>query len=111
MYISLWHFETPQTIQKIKMSSPQRVILDADFGTDDAIALVLFLFAETLGIVKLEAITCTNGNTGTDHVIDNIVRMLELAERTDVSYLINLVFELYIIYCLYCLVLYIFVYL
>lgn len=69
----------------MKTMPVQRVILDTDLGTDDAVALLLFLFAETVGLVKIEAITCTHGNTNIDNVTTNVLRILEAAGRSDVS--------------------------
>lgn len=62
-----------------------RVVMDVDVGTDDAMALLLFLYAELIGNIKLEAITCVNGNTEVDFVCTNVIRLLETANRTDVS--------------------------
>lgn len=80
--------------------STQRVILDVDVGTDDAIALLLFLFAETVGLVKLEAITCTHGNTAIDNVATNVLRLLEAAQRTDVSKVLRKARYSTILYCM-----------
>lgn len=62
----------------------QKVILDVDVGTDDAVALLLFFFAEVLGMIKIEAITTVNGNTKIDYVTSNVMRILEIIDRTDV---------------------------
>lgn len=67
------------------MSTPMRVVLDVDVGADDGIAILMLLFAESIGLVKVEGITCVNGNTDVDKVVKNVVRILEAAERTDVS--------------------------
>lgn len=63
----------------------KRIILDVDVGTDDAIAILLLLYADAKKTIKIEAITCVNGNTDVDHVVRNTVRLLEAAKRTDVS--------------------------
>lgn len=70
------------------MCEVQRVVLDADFGTDDAVALLLLLFAETLGLIKLEAIICSFGNTGVENCVRNVGRLLDAAQRNDVSYFV-----------------------
>lgn len=62
----------------------KRVILDVDVGTDDAVALMLLLWADAKKLIKLEAITCTNGNTKVENVVTNVLRLLEAAERTDI---------------------------
>lgn len=63
----------------------RRVIVDVDVGSDDYLALLILLYAEKLGEVKVEAITCTSGNTNIHNVMKNTVRLLEHAGRTDVS--------------------------
>lgn len=63
----------------------KRVILDADIGTDDAVALFALLHADKLGEIKLECISCSGGNTSLENVTRNVVRLLEYAKRTDVN--------------------------
>lgn len=63
----------------------KRVIIDVDVGTDDAVALLLCLAADAKKIIKIEAITCVNGNTTVDNVVCNVYRILAVAKRTDVS--------------------------
>lgn len=63
----------------------KRVVANVDVGTDDALGLLLLLHADKIGTIKLEAILCSGGNTSVDFVIRNVVRLLEIAERTDVS--------------------------
>lgn len=67
----------------------QRTVVDLDVGTDDAMGLLLLLFGEIAGLIKLEAITCVSGNTEVDNVAKNVVRLLESANRTDVSCIIT----------------------
>lgn len=62
----------------------KRVIVDVDAGTDDGFALFLLLHADKIGNIKLEFITCSSGNTNADNVVKNVIRILELAKRTDV---------------------------
>jgi inosine-uridine nucleoside N-ribohydrolase len=62
-----------------------RVILDVDVGTDDYMAMLVLLEADRLRQVKIEAVVCSMGNTTIDNVCVNVVRLLELVGRTDVS--------------------------
>ncbi|RZC38428.1 uridine nucleosidase 1 [Asbolus verrucosus] len=65
-------------------AQPRRVILDVDVGTDDYLALLIFLYAEQIGEIKIEAIVCTMGNTTLENVCRNVVRLLETVDRTDI---------------------------
>lgn len=65
-------------------NSNKRVIIDMDMGSDDYLALLLLLHAEKLNEVKIEAITCCYGNTSVDNVVKNVIRTLEMEDRTDV---------------------------
>ena len=60
----------------------QRIILDADTGIDDAVALVYLLSRPE---VHLQAITCTSGNVDARQVADNNLALLELCGRADVE--------------------------
>ncbi|CAH1179608.1 unnamed protein product [Phaedon cochleariae] len=62
----------------------RKIIIDADGGTDDFLALLWLLKAEEWGEVKIEGIICTMGNTTLQHVERNTVRLLETAKRTDI---------------------------
>lgn len=62
-----------------------RVIIDVDAGTDDVFALLVLLHAEKNGLVKIEAINCSMGNASLKDVTRNVVRVLEILNRTDVS--------------------------
>nr|CAI5870301.1 unnamed protein product [Callosobruchus analis] len=75
----------------------RRIVVDVDAGVDDYVALLIFLHADKRSDVKIEAIICTNGNTTRENVVRNVVRLLELVGRTDVSNIITV----YIVY-LYC---------
>lgn len=55
---------------------PVRMIIDADTGIDDALAI---LFALRSPHIQLEAITTCFGNIGTEQAADNTLRLLELA--------------------------------
>ncbi len=58
-----------------------RVIIDTDPGVDDALALLLALRSPELTI---EAITAVAGNVPLEFTLPNALRMVEIAERTDV---------------------------
>ncbi|KAJ8971881.1 hypothetical protein NQ314_000494 [Rhamnusium bicolor] len=65
----------------------KRAIIDLDMGTDDYLALLILLHAEKIGELKIEAIVCSMGNTTVQNVVRNVVRLLEIVGRTDVSML------------------------
>ena len=67
------------------MSNFKHVIVDVDVGSDDAMALLVLFYAERKGLIKIEAICCTMGNTSVENVCKNVVRLLETVGRTDVS--------------------------
>lgn len=54
-------------------------------GLDDSVALFLYLYAQMLGLIKIVGIFCGHGNTDLDNVVRNVVRILVVANRTDVS--------------------------
>ncbi|XP_062551682.1 pyrimidine-specific ribonucleoside hydrolase RihA-like [Armigeres subalbatus] len=66
------------------MSPPRKVIVDVDVGTDDAWALLLLLKCEKKFNLKVEAITCTHGNTDVHNAARNVLRVLAAIGRTDV---------------------------
>lgn len=68
----------------VKTMAKRRIVIDFDVGTDDAIALMMFLHADQIGSIKIEALICSYGNTEREHVVENTVRLLELANRTNV---------------------------
>lgn len=61
--------------------APQRVIIDADPGVDDSMAI---LFAFQSPELQVEGISTIFGNTGTDITTQNALRLVELAGRSDV---------------------------
>lgn len=63
----------------------RRVIVDVDVGVDDFLAILLLLYAEIKRQIKIEAIICTMGNTDVENVCKNVVKLLEITRRTDVS--------------------------
>jgi pyrimidine-specific ribonucleoside hydrolase len=60
---------------------PRRIIIDTDPGIDDAMAIFLALRSPEL---KVEAITPVCGNVPLDLTLPNALRLLEIAERTDI---------------------------
>lgn len=57
-----------------------KVIIDCDAGIDDAQAIMIALSQE----VDILAITCTSGNVDVDKVSKNVLKILEVCERTDI---------------------------
>uniref|UniRef100_A0A182TTK6 Inosine/uridine-preferring nucleoside hydrolase domain-containing protein n=1 Tax=Anopheles melas TaxID=34690 RepID=A0A182TTK6_9DIPT len=66
------------------MAAPRKVIIDLDVGTDDAWALWMLLQCEKTYGYEVIAITCVNGNTGVDNVVENTLTVLCAMGRTDV---------------------------
>jgi uridine nucleosidase len=62
-------------------NTPQRILIDTDPGIDDSMAI---LFAFNSPEVKVEGLTTVFGNGGTETTTANALRLVELAERTDV---------------------------
>src|SRR3954449_11379539 len=60
---------------------PQKVILDVDTGTDDAVAI---MFAALHPELELVAVTTVNGNVPVHHCTDNSLRVLDFIGRPDV---------------------------
>ena len=59
----------------------QRIVIDADPGTDDALAL---LFALNVPEFKIEAVTVVPGNVVADQGLANALKIVSLAGRCDV---------------------------
>ncbi len=62
-------------------SAPSRVIIDTDPGVDDALALLLAMRSPEL---KIEGITPVAGNVPLELTLPNALRMVEVADRTDI---------------------------
>jgi purine nucleosidase len=62
-------------------NSPQRVIIDTDPGTDDAMAIILALNSPEL---KVEALTVVPGNVDARQGLENALKIVSLAGRCDV---------------------------
>ena len=65
----------------LAQSSPQRIIIDTDPGTDDAMAILLALNSPEL---KVEAFTVVPGNVDARQGLDNALKIVSLADRCDV---------------------------
>ncbi|MGA6981051.1 MAG: nucleoside hydrolase [Candidatus Sulfotelmatobacter sp.] len=62
-------------------NSPQRVIIDTDPGTDDAMAIIFALNSPEL---KVEALTVVPGNVDARQGLENALKIVSLAGRCDV---------------------------
>jgi hypothetical protein len=60
--------------------APKRVIIDTDPGTDDALAILLALNSPEL---KVEALTVVPGNVTAAQGLENALKLVSLAGRTD----------------------------
>ena len=58
----------------------RKLIIDCDAGIDDAQAILLALSQD----VEVLAITCVAGNTPIDKVCVNVLKVLEVCDRTDI---------------------------
>lgn len=59
----------------------KKIIIDTDAGADDAVAIFLTLKSED----NVLAITCSYGNTYMENVVINVLKILTVANRSDVS--------------------------
>ena len=62
----------------------KKIVIDTDCGVDDAQALLLALSEEFEDSVEVIAITCVAGNVDVDQVCINVLKVLEVASRTDI---------------------------
>ncbi len=60
----------------------RKFVIDCDAGTDDAAAIIMALASKDVEVV---AITCVVGNTHLDNVTTNVLKVLKLCNRLDVS--------------------------
>ena len=63
--------------------SRRKWVIDTDAGLDDAHAILIALAHRS--DVDVVAITTSGGNTGLDHVVTNVLRILKVTGRSDVS--------------------------
>ena len=61
-------------------NTKMKIIIDCDAGIDDAQAIMIALSQE----VDVLAITCTYGNVNVDQVTKNVLKILEVCDRTDI---------------------------
>jgi purine nucleosidase len=66
----------------LAQSTPKRVIIDTDPGTDDAMAILLALNSPEL---KVEALTVVPGNVEAWQGLENALKLVSLAGRCDVT--------------------------
>ncbi len=71
----------PQMSARDAAPGKSRVIIDTDPGVDDAFALLLAMHSPEL---QIEAITPVAGNVPLEVTLPNALRMVEIAERTDI---------------------------
>lgn len=69
---------------KDRDNGKMKLVIDTDAGGDDAVAILLALAAlpEDMQVI---AVTCVYGNTDLDNVEKNVLKILTVAERSDVS--------------------------
>ncbi|XP_043473440.1 probable uridine nucleosidase 2 isoform X2 [Leptopilina heterotoma] len=78
---------TQSSIYVERVNKPKKIIIDTDAGGDDAVAILLALNYEAIHKDKIEiiAITCTHGNTEEINVEQNVLKILTVAKRDDIS--------------------------
>lgn len=65
------------------MTSKRKFIIDTDAGIDDAQAIFMALtYPQEVDVI---ALTCTHGNVKCDQVTLNVLRILKVVDRLDVS--------------------------
>jgi len=69
------------TARALQAQSAERVIIDTDPGTDDALAILLALGSPEL---RVEALTVVAGNVTASVGLDNALKVVSLARRCDV---------------------------
>jgi len=65
--------------------SDNLIIIDSDPGLDDARAILMALSRQTCHLANVLAITTVLGNVGIDQICLNALRVLQVADRLDVS--------------------------
>ena len=63
------------------MSRKQKLIIDCDTGSDDAVALMTAVLSDRFDIL---AVTTTHGNLPVKYTTENTLRVLELLGRQDI---------------------------
>jgi len=60
------------------------IIIDADPGVDDALAILMALSRQSRHLANVLAITTVPGNAEIDQICLNVLRVLQVADRLDV---------------------------
>jgi inosine-uridine nucleoside N-ribohydrolase len=79
--ILAWFFIIGLQANAFAHSTPRRVIIDTDPGTDDAMAIILALNSPEF---KVEALTVVPGNVEAPQGLENALKIVSLAGRCDV---------------------------
>ena len=58
-----------------------KMVIDCDAGVDDAQAILMALADHSVDVL---AITCVSGNVSLSNVSENVMKILELCDRTDI---------------------------
>ena len=64
--------------------SENLIIVDADPGVDDALAILMALCGQKRHLASLLAITTVRGNVDIDQICLNTLRVLQVSDRLDV---------------------------
>jgi inosine-uridine nucleoside N-ribohydrolase len=80
-FLVLFSFFAVLTAGAFGQASPQRVIIDTDPGTDDALAILLALNSPEL---KVEAFTVVPGNVEAPQGLENALKIVSLTGRCDI---------------------------
>ena len=64
--------------------SDNMIVIDADPGVDDALAILLAISKRTRHLANVLAITTVRGNVHVDQICLNALRVLEVADRLEV---------------------------
>ena len=64
------------------MAPKRKILIDTDAGVDDAQAILMALNSPDIDVI---GITCVAGNTGSRQVGRNVLRVLQLAGKMNVS--------------------------
>ena len=80
--LAVWFVGLACLMNSLAQSSPRRVIIDTDPGTDDAMAIILALNSPEF---KVEALTVVPGNVDGRQGLENALKIVSLAGRCDVT--------------------------
>jgi len=71
---------------QVMMSANKLLVVDADPGVDDALAILMALSSQTRHLANLLAITTVRGNVDINQICLNALRVLQVAGRLDVRH-------------------------